>query len=286
MQEGREANVKSEVYCSREQNLACYDLLMKPISDWWRLRSKWHMHLFVSGWRGDSQGRLGEEHAHDWSPQQGGGTGHALLRAGDEPPGRHGESEAGPACLTVISDPTGCRSESSRHAAADICFNFTPCRLPQRKTTDSVCRTLHKTLTSMLSFFFILFWTLTVYSVLWDVSHSMVVDSFWPLLPDYQITFACRARWVMQVGSSLTCFSPNHCTKVTLHTTVCKRDTQKTLRLISAPTCTQHRHTVLPPNIAHLEVSQPVWWRLQGTSAAGNPINYSDHSERHKCHTD
>lgn len=52
--------------------------------------------LLVSGWRGHSQGHLGEEHAHDRSSQPGGGAGHPLLLAGHEPPGRHGESEALP----------------------------------------------------------------------------------------------------------------------------------------------------------------------------------------------
>lgn len=70
-----------------------YDLLMKPH----RCLVEWNgcdVFLFDSGWRRDPQGHLAEEHADDRGPQPRGCTGHALLRDGDEPPGRHGESEA------------------------------------------------------------------------------------------------------------------------------------------------------------------------------------------------
>lgn len=51
---------------------------------------KWAL-LFLAEWRGHSQGHLGKEHAYDRSPQPGGCARHTFLRAGDEPPGRHGE---------------------------------------------------------------------------------------------------------------------------------------------------------------------------------------------------
>lgn len=86
---------------------------MKPIGVSW---NQIVALVFVSGWRRDSQSCLGKEHAYDWSPQPGGSPGHALLRAGNEPPGRHGESPLThlKPCDSTLHDISPTISQSSR----------------------------------------------------------------------------------------------------------------------------------------------------------------------------